>query len=156
MVLYFFPALFVYFAALAFFTLPVADYFSGHRTHTNGDMQCMFCAGTIFLVAGILGHRRLRRQLRFQIVTTSRTASENYVRVLSSVTNKGWTIRMHEENHFILCFTPMSPFSFGDRVTIYFKNQDVWVNSICEPSKPMGGLFGPHKKNVDVVQAAVI
>jgi hypothetical protein len=119
---------------------------------------------TLFWAIGIpitvLVYWWLKRLLRYQLVRTSRAASENYRSVKFLADERGWIIKTDRPCEFIQVTVPGFPktmASWGELVTVAFLESDCYVNSICDPDQhPSITAYGRNLENVEAVKSAVI
>jgi hypothetical protein len=88
------------------------------------------------LVTAGLGALLLRAQLndlRYVRFTTRSDSAANYRSVLNVIRAAGWTITANEPGQLIDARVSDSLLSRGEWVAVRFRDQDVWIASICDP-----------------------
>jgi hypothetical protein len=95
-------------------------------------------AGVFGLVlSGALGGlfwRAQRRDLQYTRVTTSNEAPVNYAAVRQAIIAAGWTLVRDEPARRLEARAAVLLLNEGERVTVEFRDSDVLVVSICDPS----------------------
>jgi hypothetical protein len=74
------------------------------------------------------------RVLRFRVIETSDSASDNYRKVVEAIRKTDWRLSQHRIDLQIIADAPGTA-SWGERVEVRFHGSYVYVNSICDPSK---------------------
>jgi hypothetical protein len=97
------------------------------------------------------------RALRFRQIKTSSNAHDNYLKVSAAIHRAAdWTIRNHHADSLIVATVPGFPLTWGERVEVRFHGSDVFVNSICDPSKWFGVFsWGRNGANMRFICHAV-
>jgi hypothetical protein len=83
---------------------------------------------------GLLFWRAQRRDLRFLRITTSSDAQSNFEAVRSAVDRAGWRILAQDSPHRLDAQTSGALLNVGERVVVEFRDRDVLIASICDPS----------------------
>lgn len=101
----------------------------------------------------------LKRGMAFRRLETGQDAEKNFRLVQAKAIEKGWIIQFSNEGESILARTPRDSAWIwrGERVSIYFEGQVVWVNSIADPALPMTSFANlvRNKWNMDAVADAI-
>jgi hypothetical protein len=83
---------------------------------------------------GLLFWRAQRRDLQFLRVSTSSDAQSNFEAVRSAVDRAGWRILVQDPARRLDAQTSGALLDVGERVAVQFRDRDVLVASICDPS----------------------
>jgi hypothetical protein len=83
---------------------------------------------------GLIFWRAQRRDLQFLRVTTASDARSNYEVVRSAVDRAGWRVLVEDPGRALLAQTSGAVLDVGERVAVRFRDSDVLVASICDPS----------------------
>jgi hypothetical protein len=83
---------------------------------------------------GLIFWRAQRRDLQFLRIPTSSDALSNFEAVRSAVDRAGWRILVQDPGHGLVAQTPGAILDVGERVAVQFRDSDVLVASICDPS----------------------
>jgi len=75
-----------------------------------------------------------RRDLQFLRITTSSDAQSNFEAVRSAVDHAGWRILVEDPGRRLVAQTSGALLDVGERVVVQFRDSDVLVASICDPS----------------------
>jgi hypothetical protein len=89
------------------------------------------------LMSGGLGltfWRAQRRDLQYLRITTPSDARSNYEAVRSAVDRAGWRVLVEDPGRTLLAQTSGALLDVGERVAVRFRDSDVLVASICDPS----------------------
>jgi len=89
------------------------------------------------LLSGALGGlfwRAQRRDLQYTRVSTPNTAAVNYAAVRAAIAAAGWTLVRDEQARRLEARAAVLLLNDGERVTVEFRDSDVLVVSICDPS----------------------
>jgi hypothetical protein len=94
--------------------------------------------------------------LRFRVFETSENAHVNYQKVMDAIGKTDWHISQHHLDSRIVSEVPGAG-SWGERVEVRFHGTNVYVNSICDPSKrPQLIAFGDNISNITYIRRAVM
>jgi hypothetical protein len=83
---------------------------------------------------GLIFWRAQRRDLQFSRIATSSDAQSNFEAVRSAVDRAGWRILLQDPGRRLVAQTSGALLNVGERVAVQFRDHDVWVASICDPS----------------------
>lgn len=83
---------------------------------------------------GLLFWRAQRRDLQFLRVTTSSDAPSNFEAVRSAVDRAGWRLLVQDPPRRLDAQTSGALLDVGERVVVQFRDRDVLIASICDPS----------------------
>ncbi len=101
------------------------------------DAQAVTAAALFgLLMSGSLGlvfWRAQRHDLCFERVPTPADANSNFETVRAAAERSGWLILREERGRRLDAQTPGSRFAAGERVSVQFRGNEVWVASICDP-----------------------
>jgi len=75
-----------------------------------------------------------RRDLQFLRIITSSDAQSNFETVRSAVDRAGWRILVEDPGRRLVAQTSGALLDVGERVVVQFRDSDVLVASICDPS----------------------
>jgi hypothetical protein len=93
--------------------------------------------------------------LRFRVFKTSGSARANYQKVIHAIGKTNWHISQRRAESRIVAAAP-GAVTWGERVEVRFHGRDVYVNSICDPSKwPALVAFGDNMRHIAYVRDAV-
>jgi regulator of protease activity HflC (stomatin/prohibitin superfamily) len=93
------------------------------------------CFGLLLSVGlGVLLWNAQRRELRYTRVPTSAEAAANFAVVKSAALAAGWRILREEPARRLDAVTSVALLDAGERVVVQFRDKEVLVASICEPS----------------------
>ena len=139
---YMFPALWLSFVALMTGGLAVGAYW--------GDMPRRALPLLLFMSAGfgvlaLSAQWKLRRDLRFRRLETALTSEQSYARVLAMTESQRWRLGGHRPAVFLVYYTRASWFSWGERVCVQFRPNEILVSTICDPDK-WPAVFGGMKE----------
>jgi hypothetical protein len=116
------------------------------------DMR-IFCACTIIASAFLAWFQTWA--LRFRVVETSEDARSNYQKVIEAIGKTDWHISQHRADSRIVATVP-GAVTWGERVEVQFHGTQVYVNSICDPSKwPVLIAFGDNISHIAYIRDAV-
>lgn len=88
------------------------------------------------LIVGIVIYRSQKRALRLVSVKTGREKSENRELVRKAARTLGCDFAVDDEDEFVgITNPPFRSGSWGERITVLFESDEVFVNSICDPDK---------------------
>ncbi len=95
-------------------------------------------AGTFGLVLsgglGLLLWKAQRRDLQYVRLVTATEAASNFEAVKSAAQHAGWRIVREEPAQRLDATAAVSLLDAGERVVVQFRNNEVLVASICDPS----------------------
>ena len=105
------------------------------------------------LVLGVLVFRSQKQALRLVSVKTGRERSENRELVRKAAKTLQCSIAVAAENEFVgITNPPFRSGSWGERITVLFEGDEVFVNSICDPDKQTSLVScGRNGANVRVI-----
>jgi hypothetical protein len=83
---------------------------------------------------GLIFWRAQRRDLQFLRITTSSDAQSNFEAVRSAVDRAGWRLLVQDPGRRLVAQTSGALLDVGERVAVQFRDSDVLVASICDPS----------------------
>jgi hypothetical protein len=83
---------------------------------------------------GLLFWYAQRRDLQYMRVATASDAPSNFAAVRSAAQRAGWRILREDPARGLEAQTPLSMLDVGERVQVQFRDSDVLVASICDPS----------------------
>jgi hypothetical protein len=83
---------------------------------------------------GLIFWRAQRRDLQFLRITTSSDAQSNFEAVRSAVDRAGWRLLVQDPGRRLVAQTSGALLDVGERVAVQFRDDDVLVASICDPS----------------------
>jgi hypothetical protein len=83
---------------------------------------------------GLLFWRAQRRDLEYARVSTSADPASNFAAVHIAVTGAGWRIASAQAGRCLEARTKLTLLDAGERIVVQFREHDVLVASICEPS----------------------
>jgi hypothetical protein len=127
---YFVPtAICIYLAALCAVLIVTSAFLERRRRHRLGHIGLMLSGGL-----GLLFWRAQRRDLQFLRVTTSSDAQSNFEAVRSAVDRAGWRILVQDPPRRLDAQTSGAILNIGERVVVQFRDHDVLIVSICDPS----------------------
>jgi len=143
---HFYPAIILVLIPLCFSALYLRNYFSGMPIANGliftGVMLLLFIVGIILFI------RQINR-LKFKSVKCTITKHELEVTVKKVADELEWNIdAIH--GRFIIASTDPGFFSgsYGEQVTILYSNNEVLVNSVCDPNKTTSVVsMGRNNKN---------
>jgi hypothetical protein len=93
--------------------------------------------------------------LRFRVLKTSEDARVNYQKVIDAIGKTNWRVSQHRADSRIVATVP-GAVTWGERVEVRFHGTDVYVNSICDPSKwPVLVALGDNMSHIAYVRDAV-
>jgi hypothetical protein len=102
------------------------------------DAVAVTAAGVFGLVLsgglGLLFWRTQCRDLQYERVATSSDAAANYEAVRAAARGAGWRILREDPARRLDAQTPVSLLDVGERVQVQFREHDVLIASICDPS----------------------
>jgi hypothetical protein len=75
-----------------------------------------------------------RRDLSFTLLRTTADAPSNFAAVRAAALRAGWRILREDAPRRLDAQTPSAILDVGERVTVQFRDSDVLVASICDPS----------------------
>jgi hypothetical protein len=83
---------------------------------------------------GLIFWRAQRRDLQFSLFATSTDAQTNFEAVRSAANRAGWRLLLQEPGSGLVAQTSGAILDVGERVAVQFRDSDVLVASICDPS----------------------
>jgi hypothetical protein len=83
---------------------------------------------------GLIFWRAQRRDLQYLRVATSSDAPANFEAVRSAAQRAGWRILREDPARRLDAQTPLSLLDVGERVQVQFRDSEVLIASICDPS----------------------
>jgi hypothetical protein len=93
--------------------------------------------------------------LRFRVFKTPESARANYHKVILAIGKTNWHISQRRAESRIVA-AAFGTVTWGERVEVRFHGTDVYVNSICDPSKwPALLAFGDNLRHIAYVRDAV-
>jgi hypothetical protein len=93
--------------------------------------------------------------LRFREIKTSEDARSNYKKVIEAIGRTDWHISHHRVDSRIVAMVP-GAVTWGERVEVQFHGTQVYVNSICDPSKwPVLIALGDNISHIAYIRDAV-
>jgi hypothetical protein len=96
-----------------------------------------------------------RYALRFRRFSTSSDPGTNYRHVVAAMHKAGWRIRRQTADSRIIASVP-GDITWGTRVEVLFRGNDVLANSICDPEKwPCGVGWIENSDNLKFIRQAV-
>ena len=148
---------FTHYAAAVFLLAPTIAAIFSLATHDYGlsaiPAMRIFCACT--LMASMFVAWLQTRALRFRVIETSEDAHVNYEKVMDAIAKTDWRISQHHLDSRIVSEVPGAG-SWGERVDVRFHGTNVYVNSICDPSKRAQLIaFGDNLSNIAYIRCAV-
>jgi hypothetical protein len=106
---------------------------------------------------GLLFWRAQRRDLLFETIATPADADSNFQRVLAAARKAGWNIVRQDLPRQIDAQASGSLLNVGERISVRFRDQDVLVASICDPSVGFSLVGRQHcRGHRDLVRRAVL
>jgi hypothetical protein len=105
--------------------------------HLQNAVAVAVAGGFGLVLSGALGGifwRAQRRDLQYTRVATSNAAAVNYAAVRAAVGAAGWTLVRDEPARRLEARAAVLLLNEGERVTVEFRDSDVLVVSICDPS----------------------
>lgn len=109
---------------------------------------------TPWLIGAVLLYWHLIRILELSKVTTRLKVLEIRELLLGLARREGWTIQNNRKTFMVLKTHPGFTWNWGERITVLFHNDEVWVNSICDPdSDPAFYSSGRNKENRRLIHA---
>lgn len=89
------------------------------------------------LIVGIVIYRSQKQALQLVSVKTGRERSENRELVRKAAKTLQCSIAVDDEDEFVgITNPPFRSGSWGERITVLFEGDEVFVNSICDADKP--------------------
>jgi hypothetical protein len=114
----------------------------------------IFCACTIVAAAFLAWFQTWA--LRFRVFKTSEDARVNYQKVIDAIAKTNWHVSQHRSDSRIVATAP-GAITWGERVEVRFHGTDIYVNSICDPSKwPVLVALGDNMSHIAYVRDAVM
>jgi len=102
------------------------------------DAVAVAAAGVFGLVLsvglGVVFWRAQRRDLEYTRFSTSDNPASNFAAVHAAVTRAGWRIANEQPGRCLEAQTKVTLLDAGERIVVQFRDHDVLVASICEPS----------------------
>jgi regulator of protease activity HflC (stomatin/prohibitin superfamily) len=83
---------------------------------------------------GLIFWHAQRRDLQFSRITTSSDAQSNFEAVRSAADRAGWRLLVLDPGRRLVAQTSGVLLDVGERVAVQFRDRDVLVASICDPS----------------------
>ncbi|MGA2708657.1 MAG: hypothetical protein ACLQJ0_27365 [Steroidobacteraceae bacterium] len=83
---------------------------------------------------GLLFWRAQRRELQFLRVATTSDAQSNFESVRAAVDRAGWRILVQDPARRLDAQTSGALLDIGERVAVQFRDNEVLIASICDPS----------------------
>jgi hypothetical protein len=130
---YYLPVALCLYIALVCLALVVTAWFLPQRRVALGTMASG--AGGLIMSIG-LGSIMLwvqRRELRYDELSTSRCAEENYDRVLALAQTQGWLLSEQQRPLYLQAHSADTLLHAGELIEVRFEGRRVWVASICDP-----------------------
>jgi hypothetical protein len=131
---YFFPtAICLYLAALCAVVVVTSAFLVSMQNAVAVTVAGIFG----LLLSGGLGlvfWRAQRRDLQFLRVATSSDAQSNFEAVRAAVERAGWRILVQDPARRLDAQTTGALLDVGERIAVQFRDRDVLVASICDPS----------------------
>ena len=131
---YFIPtAICVYLAAICAVLTVTAAFISSRQNAVAATVAGLYGV----LLSGGLGWvfwRAQRRDLQFVRISTSSDAESNFAAVRAAVDRAGWRILTQDPGRRLVAQTSGALLHVGERVAVQFRESDVLVASICDPS----------------------
>ena len=146
-----------HYALPIFFLIPAAVALYARLTHhfVPDRMEVMYTICLVTLPSAALAALYQRRALRFRRFATSSDNNDNYTRVMKTMHQAGWHIRLHNVNSQIVAAVP-GVVTWGTRVEVRFWGSEVLANSICDPEKwPSAAGWGENADNMKLIRQAV-
>jgi hypothetical protein len=97
---------------------------------TVAGLYGLFLSGGL----GLIFWYAQRRDLQFLRITTSADAPSNFEAVRSAVERAGWRLLVQDLPRKLVAQTSGALLDVGERVAVEFRDSDVLVASICDPS----------------------
>ncbi len=151
---YFSSAAFFYFAAGLVVYLWLEAILSPESLLTQ-DAPKLAIGAAFAVVLALAVHWKLNRDLDFFVVHAPRSEDANFELVLAAAKREHWSVTHKRAGDYIQCQSSPRGFPFGERITVRFVGNKVYVNSIFKP-KGKGTSLGRNKRNRQVVAKAVI
>lgn len=104
-------------------------------------------------IPGVICYKIQKNRLKFEVIETDLTRTELNV-IIGKVAEKlEWEFNTENENVIVATtFPSLLSGSWGERITILFDNNRVFINSICDPDKQSSMVsMGRNKKNVNTL-----
>jgi len=131
---YFAPTAICFYLATLCAMLIVTSAFLVHMQ----DAVAVTAAGVFGLLSsgglGVVFWRAQRRDLLYERVATASEASRNFEAVRSAALGAGWRITEEEPARRLVAQTAHSLLTVGERVAVRFRDREVLIASICDPS----------------------
>jgi hypothetical protein len=106
---------------------------------------------------GLLFWRAQRRDLLYERISTPSDAQSNFQSVLAAARSASWRILREEPAKQIDAQSCGSLLDVGERIAIRFRDTDVWVASICDPSIGFSLVGRRHcQQHRELVRRAVL
>ena len=103
---------------------------------------------TPWLIGAVLLYKHPIRILELSKVTTPLKVSEIRELLVDLAHREGWTIQNNRKTFMVLKTHPGFTWNWGERITVLFHNDEVWVNSICDPDSDLAFYSsGRNKQN---------
>lgn len=129
---------------------------SGDYSHNNEVILAM--SVVLLLISWVLTailYHILKTQLRYTVVSTSRTAQKNFEKVMITLRSEQWIIQEASVPNYIICITSKSIRKIRIKVTILFEGSDVFINSIVDPMGYTTGAIRSQARYIQIVSNSV-
>lgn len=145
-----------HFGLVGFQSIIIGLYLNGFvRDHWNKTLnssdELLIGVFTILILIPILTYILLRHRLKFKSLETGLKRSELNELIRKTGIKYKWTLLSVNEYCIVAKTNPRYfPVNRGERITIIFEQNRVFINSICDPVKSSPFLsFGQNKRNVN-------
>jgi hypothetical protein len=153
LILYLFPALFLYYVGALLLWLCVSFY-TEHGPRIVSDGPIALIGAVVTLALGIAAHWKLMTDLRYHCIETQFEPAESFARIASAVAKEGWSIDQQFKGRYLRCRTSAFFFPAPVLISIVCSRGAVKVCSYANPAWP--SLFSSKSRIINVVRAAVI
>jgi hypothetical protein len=112
--------------------------------------KVFFVATVIPATAAVLLYTYRQRELILTRIDTDRSRQEITTAIVELAGKNDWEVRNKTKRYMVLRTHPRFwSGSWGERMTVLFEKDKVWVNSICDPEKQASVVsMGRNRQNV--------